>query len=67
MTGIEGDLKFGTTPIRSCYMCLSSTRLQSDFDSMAGTSPGWLYKRLELSSLAQRLRVNMALFSTHGF
>lgn len=40
MTGIEGDLKFGTTPIRACYMCLSSTELQSDFDSMAGTSPG---------------------------
>lgn len=36
MSGIEGDLKFGTGPIRSAYFMLASTELQSDFDSLTG-------------------------------
>jgi N4-gp56 family major capsid protein len=36
MSGIEGDLKFGTGPVRSSYFMLSSTELQSDFDALAG-------------------------------
>lgn len=43
MSGIEGDLKFGTGPIRSAYFCLSSTEVQSEFDNMAGTSQGGFY------------------------
>ena len=35
MSGIEGDLKFGTGPVRSAYFMLSSTELQTDFDSLA--------------------------------
>jgi N4-gp56 family major capsid protein len=36
MTGIEGMDRFGTGPVRACYFCLSSTELQTDFDSMVG-------------------------------
>jgi N4-gp56 family major capsid protein len=36
MSGIEGELKFGTAPIRSAYFMLSSTELQSDFDGLVG-------------------------------
>jgi N4-gp56 family major capsid protein len=34
MTGIEGMDRFGTGPIRSAYFMLSSTELQTDFDSL---------------------------------
>jgi len=40
MTGIEGMDRFGTGPIRSCYFCLSSTELQTDFDNLSGASAG---------------------------
>lgn len=36
MSGIEGMDRFGTGPIRSSYFMLSSTELQSDFDSLTG-------------------------------
>ncbi len=36
MSGIEGMDKYGTGPIRSAYFMLSSTELQSDFDSLTG-------------------------------
>jgi len=41
MSGIEGDLKFGTGPIRSAYFCLSSTELQTDYDNLAGGPGGF--------------------------
>lgn len=34
MTGIEGMDRFGTGPVRSSYFMLSSTELQTDFDSL---------------------------------
>ena len=37
MSGIEGDLKFGTGPVRSSYFMLSSTQLQPDFDGLVGS------------------------------
>lgn len=37
MSGIEGMDRFGTGPIRSAYFMLSSTELQSDFDSLVGS------------------------------
>lgn len=36
MSGIEGMDRFGTGPVRSAYFMLSSTELQSDFDSLMG-------------------------------
>lgn len=36
MTGIEGMDRYGTGPIRACYFMLSSTELQTDFDSLVG-------------------------------
>lgn len=36
MSGIEGMDRFGTGPIRSAYFMLSSTELQSDFDTLVG-------------------------------
>jgi N4-gp56 family major capsid protein len=35
MSGIEGMDRFGTGPVRSAYFMLSSTELQTDFDSLA--------------------------------
>lgn len=37
MSGIEGMDRFGTGPVRSAYFMLSSTQLQSDFDSLVGS------------------------------
>lgn len=37
MSGIEGDLKFGTAPVRAAYFMLSSTDVQSDFDALIGS------------------------------
>jgi len=37
MSGIEGDLKFGSGPVRSAYFMLSSTELQPDFDALTGS------------------------------
>lgn len=36
MSGIEGENKFGTGPVRSSYFMLSSTELQSDLDGLSG-------------------------------
>jgi N4-gp56 family major capsid protein len=36
MSGIEGQLAIGSGPIRSSYFMLSSTELQTDFDSLTG-------------------------------
>ena len=35
MTGIEGMDRYGTGPVRACYFMLSSTELQTDFDSLS--------------------------------
>lgn len=37
MSGIEGMERFGTGPIRSSYIMLSSTELQTDFDGLVGS------------------------------
>jgi N4-gp56 family major capsid protein len=37
MSGIEGELRFGTGPVRSAYFMLSSTELQTDFDGLTGS------------------------------
>ena len=36
VSGIEGDLKFGTGPVRASYFMLSSTEIQPDFDALTG-------------------------------
>lgn len=36
MSGIQGEDRFGTGPVRAAYFMLSSTQLQSDFDALAG-------------------------------
>lgn len=36
MSGIEGELKFGSGPVRSSYFMLASTELQTDFDGLVG-------------------------------
>lgn len=45
MSGIEGMDRFGTGPIRASYFMLSSTELQTDFDSLvgAGVFNNWNY------------------------
>lgn len=37
MSGIEGELRFGTGPVRSAYFMLTSTELQTDFDGLTGS------------------------------
>ena len=37
MSGMRGEDRFGTGPIRSAYFMLSSTELQSDFDGLVGS------------------------------
>lgn len=37
MSGILGENRFGSGPVRSAYFMLSSTELQSDFDSLTGS------------------------------
>ena len=36
MSGLLGELRFGSGPVRSSYFMLSSTELQSDFDNLLG-------------------------------
>jgi N4-gp56 family major capsid protein len=45
MSGIEGDLKFGTGPVRASYFMLTSTELQPDFDGLisSGFLSTWNY------------------------
>lgn len=45
VSGIEGENKYGTVPVRSAYFCLSSTELQTDFDGMVsqGFTNKWAY------------------------
>jgi len=45
LSGIEGDLKFGTSPVRSAYFMLSSTMIQSDLDRLQGQgfNSSWNY------------------------
>ena len=47
-SGIEGELKFGTGPVRSAYFMLSSTELQPDFDALTGSGfiSQWNYPKL---------------------
>lgn len=37
MSGIEGENRFGTGPIRAAYFMLSSTELEGDFDALTGS------------------------------
>lgn len=37
ISGITGEDKFGSSPIRASYFMLSSTELQTDFDSLVGS------------------------------
>jgi N4-gp56 family major capsid protein len=37
VSGILGEDRFGTGPIRAAYMMLSSTEIQSDFDRLVGS------------------------------
>ena len=37
MSGVEGENKFGTAPVKSAYFMLSSTELQPDFDALTGS------------------------------
>lgn len=37
ISGIPGEDKFGSSPIRASYFMLSSTELQTDFDSLVGS------------------------------
>lgn len=45
MSGIEGENKFGTGPVRASYFMLASTELQSDFDALVGSGfiSSWNY------------------------
>lgn len=44
-TGIIGEDRFGTVPIRSSYLMLASTELEPDFDSLTGSgfTNSWAY------------------------
>ena len=48
LSGIEGEDKFGTGPVRSAYFMLSSTQLQADFDALVGSGflNQWNYPRI---------------------
>lgn len=48
MSGIEGMNRFGTGPVRSAYFMLSSSELQTDFDSLvgAGFKNEWDYPKM---------------------
>ena len=43
MDGIEGDLKFGTAPVRDAYFALANTALQADIEAVNGFIPKWNY------------------------
>ena len=55
VSGIPGADKYGTGPIRSAYICLSSTELQPDFDAMIpqGFKSQWNYPNPNLAAPAE--------------
>lgn len=57
MSGIEGMDRFGTGPVRSAYFMLSSTELQTDFDTLGSLGSlsflsQWNYQQLGSSKIA---------------
>jgi len=51
MSGILGEDRFGSGPVRSSYFMLSSTELQTDFDQLQSVGSGtfisqWNYPRI---------------------
>lgn len=44
LTGIEGDLKFGTAPVRDAYFGLGHTDLIGQLDAVSGFIQKWNYK-----------------------
>ena len=46
LSGIEGENRFGTAPVRSAYFMLSNTAIQPDLDALVGQGfiNNWNYK-----------------------
>ena len=42
-SGIEGEDKFGTAPVRDAYLALGSTDLMSSIEAITGFIPKWQY------------------------
>ena len=61
MSGIEGENKFGTGPVRSAYFMLSSTQLQTDFDGLTGQGflSQWNYYMLGSSKTFAKYQENL--------
>lgn len=43
MDNQEGDLKFGTAPVRDSYIAMCSSQLTPDLENVAGFNPKWNY------------------------
>lgn len=61
MTGVEGEDKFGTAPVRDAYLALGHTDMIGQLDSVAGFIQKWQYpsigKGIQTSSdLRENLR-----------
>lgn len=61
MSGIEGEDRFGTGPVRSAYFMLSSTELQTDMDGLVGSGflSVWNYKNLCSSKTVAKYQENL--------
>lgn len=55
MTGILGEDRFGSAPVRAGYIMLSSTELQTDFDGLVGSGflNAWNYPNGNTQSPAE--------------
>ncbi len=45
-SGIEGEDKFGTAPVRDAYLALGSTDLMSSIEAITGFIPKWQYPKV---------------------
>lgn len=56
LTGIEGENKFGTAPVRDAYFGLGHTDLIGQLDSVAGFIQKWNYKQKGSSKIIDNLQ-----------
>ena len=48
MTGIEGENRFGTAPVRDAYFGLGHTDLIGQLDNVSGFIQKWNYNKFEV-------------------
>ena len=55
LTGIEGEDRFGTAPVRDAYLAMGHTDLSNDLNGLPNFNPKWNYPNQNCLKLASEL------------